>query len=122
MKAFLKQTLIETVQGFRTDTESLASNASIELERLRNILDPDTVEAPTESEYRSVLNALPASLVEEIQRLKPASVNDGRDANIVEELEFAERVVGLLANQATDEQLPLVAGLQRHLRRILLGL
>lgn len=120
MKAFLKQTLIETVNGFGASAAALSGMVEIDGERLMHLLDPSNPAEPEPSEYSEILSALPATMREEMaQLLKPRFVDAENAGEIVQELEFAQAVVGALADQADDEHLPLVRGLQRHLRRIL---
>lgn len=120
MQSYLKQVLKETIDGFEAGTLNvslLADKAGVTLERLESILNADAL--PTDEEYRAVMIALPVSISEEVARLKRYSANSLDTAgDVVEELEYAEGVAGLIAKQASDDQLPLLAGLQRQLRRI----
>lgn len=119
LEAVLKSTLIETISNFNVTAESLSISTGIDCARLASLLSADTAELPTLVEYKKIMAFLPVSLAKELHALKPQSATSSdRCSEIVEELEFVDAVVGLMAESASERQFPMIAGLQRQLRRI----
>lgn len=111
MQQFLKVTLIETLSGFRVDIAELAIRSGVPKERIGMLLSDSALACPSEAEYRAILKALPLSLL-------LAGDEHIHSADVAEELEYVAGVVGVMAGSASDDSLPLLSGLQRHIRRI----